>query len=242
MSYKLNANFVPLNEPVNGFIGTANLLIADAIKINGISVFEKDGNYNIQFAGFGEGEGRKSYVVPASKEAYAEILSVIEKAVKDPEHHFGWATGDHFKWNKDQKKFEQMDIIGEAVKEPYADTRFHVEVKGLCTLYGITTQEVEKKGEKGGSFIAVDPPKLDPYEKEGEKVYRPVFEGVVNKSEYNGEKHEFDFGSYLDNAILGKRKDLLNRHPSLDEQVKGAAQKAAQAEAGKEGPAPEHSR
>lgn len=242
MSYSMNSNFYPAREPKNGFIGTADLLIANGIKIRGIAVFEKENGYNIQFAGFGEGDGRKSYVVPASKEAYADILSVIQKAVEDPEHHFGWSSGDHFEWDEQAKKFKQLEISGEAVKEPYADARFQIEVKDLCTLYGITTHEVEKKGEKGGTFIAVDPPKLEPYEKNGEKIYPPVFEGWVNKYEKNGKEHKFDFGSYLDGAILGKRKELLNRHPSLDEQVKGAAGKAAQAPAGKEGPAPEQAR
>lgn len=234
-NYNMSANFYPLNEPKNGFIGSANVLIANGIRIRGISVFEKDGAYNIQFAGFGDGENRKSYVVPASKEAYAQFLSVIEKAIAEPENHFAWSSGKYFEWDETNKKFKDLEITGEAVQEPYADARFQIEIKDLCTLFGTTTQEVAKKGEKGGTFISVRPPKLDSYEKAGETVYPPVYEGWVNKYEKDGKEHKFDFGRYLDGAIVALRKDLLNRHPSLDAQIKdAAAQSAAQPEPGKD--------
>lgn len=242
MSYSMNSNFYPAREPKNGFIGNADVTIANAIRIRGIAVFEKDGERHISFPGFGEGDNRKSYIVPASKEAYAEFLSVVEKAVADDEKHFGWVTGDHFEWDEKAKKFKQLDISGEAVSEPYADARFQIEIKDLCTLYGITTQEKEyTKDGKTGKFIAVDPPSTTPYEKDGEKVYPLAFEGWTNKYEKDGEKKQFDFGRYLEGQIVAQRKELLNRRPSLDEQVNNAEQRAAQAE-GKEGPAPEKAR
>ena len=41
--FKMTSNFYPADEPKNGYIGKADLTIAEAIKINGISVFNNNG-------------------------------------------------------------------------------------------------------------------------------------------------------------------------------------------------------
>ena len=234
MSYNMKSNFYPAKEPKNGYIGMADLTIANAIRIRGIAVFEKDGQRHMQFPGYGEGENRGSYVIPASKEAYSEMLAVVEKAIADPEQHFGWTSG---------KMNPRLEVSGGAVSEPYADARFSVVVEDLCTLRGVSTREVEyQKDGKDAKFVSMDMPTLPPYEKDGEKVYPAVFEGLKSEYEKDGEKKVKDFGDLMNGLILNKRKELLERRPSLDEQVNGAEQKAAQAQAGKDGPAPEHER
>lgn len=79
---KLTANFFPAEEQKNGYIGKANITIANAIRLNGISVFMPEaGGIHISFPEFGEGENRASYVIPKSKEAYEAMLDVVAKAV-----------------------------------------------------------------------------------------------------------------------------------------------------------------
>ena len=232
--YSMKANFYPAQEPKNGYIGMADFTIANAIRIRGIAVFEKEGSHHIQFPGYGEGESRGSYVIPASKDAYAEMLSVVEKAIADPEHHFGWTTG---------QMNPRLEVSGFAVTEPYADGRFSIAIEDLCTLQGITTHEVPySRDGKPDKFVAVDMPSLDPYEKEGKKVYPAAFEGLVDSYEKDGEKKTKDFGKLIHGLVLGKRKELLERHPSIDEQVNQAQQKAAEAKGSKEGPAPVQAR
>lgn len=234
-NYHLSSNFYPAAEEKNGYIGMADITVANALRIRGIAVFEKDGEHHIQFPGWGEGEDRKSYVIPASKEAYAALLAVVKKAVADPQHHFGWTTG---------QMNPRLEVSGKAVTEPYADARFNLSVENLCTVTGISTREVKytKDDGKPGKFIAVDMPSLDPYEKEGKLVYPVAFEGLKSEYEKDGEKKSKDFGDLINGLVLAERKKVLSRHPSLDDQVKNAEQKAAQNQAEKEAPALEPAR
>ena len=215
--YNMKANFYPAAEPKNGYIGFADLTIAEAIRIRGIAVFEKDGGgYNIHFPGYGEKD--TSFVSPSSKEAYAQMLSVVESAVKDPEHHFGWQTG---KYNP------ELSVKGWAVNEPYADSRYHLQVGDLCQLHQLSARVVDYKDDgKDKSFVSVDLPTLPPYpDKDGNQVYPPVFEGLKSPYEKDGVKKEKDFGLLIRNLVLAERKKVLE-HPPLEEQIDNAAQRS----------------
>jgi len=238
MSYNMKANFYPANEPKNGYIGIADLTISNAIRIRGIAVFENaedKGKHHIQFPGYGEGDARRSYVIPKSQEAYAEMLSVVEKAIADTEKHFGWVSGE---------MNPRLEVSGIAVQEPYADARFNLAVGDLCTVTGIATREVEYENSAGNpsKFVAVDMPQLAPYEKDGKKVYPDAVEGLVSKYEKDGKEKSKDFGVLINNLVRGERNKVLDIHPNLDEQVKNAEQRTAAAETGKESPAPEKAR
>ena len=219
--YNMKANFYPATEPKNGYLGFADLTISNAIRIRGIAVFEdREGDgHHIQFPEYGEGETRGSYIIPSSKEAYAQMLGVIESAMNDPENHFGWVTG---------KMNPELQVSGRAVTEPYADGRFSVNVADICTLRGVATREVNyEKDGKAGHFVSVDVPVLTPYERDGEKVYPPVFEGLKSKYERDGQEQEKDFGLLMRNLVLAERKKVLEKHEDLDKQIEGAEQKAA---------------
>ena len=235
--YNLKANFYPAKEAKNGYLGFADLTVSNAIRIRGIAVFENaEGNgHHIQFPGYGEGAEARHYVVPDSKEAYAAMLNVIENALEDKEHHFGWSSG---------KMNPRIEVRGHAVDEPYADGRFTVEVEGLCSLHGVSTREASYKDRDGNekSFIAVDVPNLPPYEKNGEKIYPGVFEGLKSKYEKDGKEHVKDCGHLIRNLVLAERKKVLEQRPSLEEQVATAAGKTAKADTGKNAPVPEMSR
>ena len=229
--YNMRANFFPAREPINGFIGSANLAISNVIRLNGIAVFEKEsGGHHIQFPGFGE---NGSYVVPNSKEAFAQILDVIEKAVADNEKHFGHVAG---------KMKVPLSVSGKAVNEPYADGRYSLAVGDICNVYGITTQVVpyEKEG-KESSFVAVRVPNLPPYEKDGEKVFPPVFKGLKSHYEVDGKEKETDYAQLIQAMVISERKKILSK-PPLENQMDTAAQKAAHAEPGKDAPAQEPQR
>ena len=115
---KLTANFFPAEEKKNGYIGKANITIADAIRLNGISVFAPEtGGVSISFPEYGEGENRRSYVVPKSKEAYEALLTVVAKAVGN-DNHFGFTSGEYG---------PHMDVHGRTVNEPYADARSSID-------------------------------------------------------------------------------------------------------------------
>lgn len=228
--YNMRANFYPVNEPINGFIGSADLTISNIIRIKGVAVFEKDdGSHHIQFPGFGD-TGR--YVVPSSKESFAQMLDVIEKAIAD-EKHFGHVSG---------KMHVPLSVSGKAVNEPYADGRYSLAVGDICNIYGITTQEVpyEKDG-KESSFVAVRVPNLPPYEKDGDKVFPPVFKGLKSHYEVDGKEKETDFAQVIQAMIISERKKILSKSP-LENQVENAAQKAAHAELQKDEPVQETQR
>ena len=221
--YNLKANFFPAHEPKNGYIGVANLTIGNAIRINGIAVFDNhdNGGHHIQFPGYGEGDKAGSYVIPSSKEAYAAMLDVVEKAIGN-ENHFGWSAGE---------MNPRMSVSGIAVEEPLADGRFSIDIQDLCSLRGVTTREVNYT-EAGNvkSFVSVDMPSLPPYtNRENKTVYPNVFEGLVSKYEKDGHPKEKDFGQLIRDLVLSERIKAHDRRPSLEETM-SRAQEAAHAD------------
>lgn len=222
---KLTANFYPAQEPVNGYIGKAYITIADAIRINGISVFApENGPFHINFPEFGEGETRRSYVVPKSSEMYEAMLDVVAKAVGNTDKHFGFTTGEYG---------PHMEVHGKAVNEPYADARFSIDVADICTLHGLTTRVVEyEKDGKNRSFVSVDKPTIATYENaEGEMQYRPAFEGRVSVwKDKEGVEQKRDWGQLMQGLVLSERKKLLERKPALEDQMKDAESRTAPAQ------------
>lgn len=221
----LKSNFYPASEPKNGYIGKADITIANAFGINNISVFEKDGGYALHFSEYGD-KGN-SYVIPKTKEAYAAFLSVVEKAIHD-EGHFGYEKGSYG---------PELKVTGTKVNEKYADGRYSVEIGDLCTLNGITTRwvEYEKDGNKQG-FVSVDMPaardadgKVRMYKNaEGKDVASLEFQGLVSKwQDKEGKDVELDWGVKLADAVKKVRKELMpekyaDKKPPLKEQVAGA--------------------
>lgn len=212
---KMTANFYPAAEPKNGYIGKADITISNAIRLNGISVFQKpdEKGIRISFPGFGEGENTKSYVVPKSKEAHAAMREVVEMAV-DSEKHFGYNQGDYG---------VRLEVSGNLVNEPYADGRFSCEVGDVCTLYGITTRPVtyEKEG-KTHSFTAVDMPSIGSYESQnGEKQYRNAFEGRQSSwTTKEGNEVHRDYAQLLSGLIRGERKAKMKEKEQGKDQGK----------------------
>lgn len=211
---KLTANFYPAKEQKNGYIGKADITIGNAIRLNGISVFQspQDGNFSISFPEFGDGA---SYVVPKSAEAYAAMLDVVATAV-DNDKHFGYNQGDYG---------VHLDANGKMVQEPYADGRFSIDVDDICVLYGITTRAVEyEKDGKTRSFTAVDLPTIGSYEKDGETQYQTAFEGRISSwKDKEGKEQSIDYGQRLSGLVRAERKALVQeRKPALEDQVKGA--------------------
>lgn len=220
---KMTANFYPATENKacgneSLYIGKADITIANALRINGLSVFLHDGEYNISFPEFGDGA---SYVVPQSKEAYAAMRDVVAMAVGN-EKHFGYNNGDYG---------IKLDVQGKLVDEPYADGRFSASVEGVCTLYGITTREVEYEKEDGKTarFVAVNLPNIYSYEKDGEKQYQTAFEGRISAwTDKEGKEQSINYGQILEGKVRAERKALIKeRKPALDEQMKGAEQRKA---------------
>lgn len=215
---KMTANFYPApeNKPCGGeslYLGKADLTIANAIRINGISVFLNKGEYNINFPEFGEGT---SYVVPHSKEAYAAMRDVVAMAV---------ASKNHFGYNKGEYGIH-FDVSGNLVQEPYADGRFSASIPDLCTLYGITTRPVEYERADGqmGRFVAVNMPTIYSYEKDGEKQYQTAFEGRISAwTDKAGQEQSINYNQILEGKVRSERKTLIKeRKPTLDSQMKDA--------------------
>ena len=232
---KLTANFFPANEIVrctNGsdYLGKANITIANAIRLNGISVFrDQSGEIDINFPGFGDGV---SYVVPQSKEAYAALRDVVSMAIEN-ENHFGYNSGRYG---------VELNVTGHLVDEPYADARFSVDVDDICRLYGITTREVEyTKDGKDKSFTSVDYPTIGSYEKDGEMQYQTAFEGRISAwKDQEGKDQSFNYDQRLRGMILGERSSLLKeleqeKNSSLAEKMQGAEARRA----GNRAPEPE---
>lgn len=217
---KLTANFFPAHEPKNGFIGMANITVANAMRLNGISVFDRGENgIGIAFPGYGEGENARSYVVPQSKEAYAAMCEVVAMAVSS-ENHFGYNKGDYG---------VRLEVSGKAVQEPYADARFHCQVGDVCTLYGISTREVSY--EKDGAtktFVSVDMPNIGSYDKDGEKQYRTAFEGRKSTwTDKDGKEASRDYAQLLTGLVLNERKEIIKEKgkSSFDDKLKDAEEK-----------------
>lgn len=237
--YALKANFYPAQEPKNGYIGKADLTIANAVEIDNISVFDDGaGNRSIQFAKFGK-DNERSYVIPSSKEAFAAALAVISKAV-DQEKHFAVEKGDF------GVKFE---VRGAKVQEPYADGRYTISVGDFCTLNGIATREVThtKDGETK-KFVSVDFPTVRDEEgkvrlytdKEGNQFASLQYQFLKNEyKDKEGKDVVMNYKTLANNMVLKCRKEMLN---CLDASIDAAkAQKGAVAQ-GKDAPVQEQGR
>lgn len=220
--FELKSNFYPASEPKNGYIGRADLAIADSIRINDISVFKKEDGYNIQFAEFGEG---RSYVVPDSKDAYAAMMGAIEKAI-NADNHFAVVSGKKALRMKDyQDKKKELVVKGHSVNEKYVDARYSLEIVGLCTLYGVTSKYVQDTEKKRG-FIGVDMPvsrdadgKVRMYtDKEGKEKASLVFQGITHKTQdADGKEVAMDYADKIRDAVRAEHNSL--RKKSLDGQV-----------------------
>ena len=229
---KLSANFYPAREEKNGYLGKADITIADAIRLNGISVFRnKDDSIGIRFPDYTLSNGENlSYVTPKSPEAYAALCSVVAKAMEN-EKHFGFITGTYLR----NQPGEGIEVHGKAVQEPYADARFNVDIADMVSLHGIRTyrQSFEKNG-RSGQFTAVKMPVINSWETaEGEKRYQTAFEGRFRAAiDREGKEYTTDYADLLNGLILAERKVVLNldRKPGLNDQVKAAeAQKSTSA-------------
>lgn len=230
---KLSANFYPAKEEKNGYLGKANITIADAIRLNDVSVFRSrfDDSINLRFPEYEISGGEKlSYVTPKSPEAYAALCGVVAQAMEN-ENHFGFITGTYLK----NQPGERIEVHGKAVQEPYADARFNVDIADVVSLHGIRTyrESFEKNGRKG-QFTSVKMPIIRSYETaEGEKRYQQAFEGRIRTGTLeDGTDFTIDYADKLQGLILAERKIVLNldRKPSLSDQMKDAeASKGGQA-------------
>lgn len=240
--YELKANFHPTAEPKNGYIGKADIKIANSFQINNISVFkgEEENSYNIHFSEYAEG---KSYVVPLNKEAHAAMLDVISKAVEQ-EGHYAFTRGERSMRLKDYgDKKANITVKGYAVDEPYADGRFSVEIADFCVLRGITTHVVDyEKDGKQQSFVSVNMPRVTDadgkvrlYEgSDGKEHASEEFCALVNQwTDAEGKKNSIDWVYKLAEAVRAERNVVLNN--SLDGKIAGAkAQQAETSEVSKE--------
>lgn len=221
--YALKANFYPAQEQKNGYMGKADITVANGVHLNNISVFARDGGYGLSFAKFGKEDNERSYIIPASKEAYAAMVAVVENAIHS-EGHFGYTKGD---------LGIHMEVHGAKVDEPYADGRFTIEVGDFCILNGVSTRVVpfEKDG-KDASFVSVDLPVVTDAEgkaqrytgKDGKEQVNHQFEFLKSTwTDKDGEKQSVDYDRILTGKVLAKRKELME--PTLDEKIaEGKAQ------------------
>lgn len=206
--YALKANFFPAQEPKMGYIGKADVTVGNAVRLNNISVFknEQDGTYSIAFAKFGKNNER-SYVIPASKEAFAAAVAVVGKAV-EAEKHFAFEKGDYG---------VKLEVNGARVNEQYADGRFSIKVGDFCTLNGISTREVEYvRDGKDESFVAVDFPAVRDAEgnvslytdKDGNQKANLQFEGLKDHYTKDSKEVSTDYQALMNNMIRKHRNEL----------------------------------
>jgi len=216
--YKMTSNFYPAEEIKNGYIGKANLIIGESIRINGISVFDHGGEISMRFPEYERRDNgeKESYVVPKSAEMYAAMLDTVKMAVNDDKYHFGHVKG---------KCDPYITVSGKKVDEPLADGRFSLEVSDVCVLYGITTKVANKEKDP---FVAVDAPNIGKYtNRENEVVYNKAFEGLVYRYRENGKEKSKDFTVLINNLIRNERDKLYGiTRPSFDNRVKNASREA----------------
>lgn len=218
---RLTANFYPASEPKpyegGVYVGKANITIANAMRLNDISVFLSDaGKLSINFPEYESGGEKKSFVIPKSKEAYAAMCSVVEKA-RESEQGFAFTQGTYN---------PTMTARGGLVNEPFADGRFGVEVGDICTIVGLTTRKASYTVDNEEKhFVAVDLPNIigqdgkpSTYEKDGKTMYNKVFEPCVSSwTDTEGHKRSKDFGRTLTGAVLKCRKELLEKEASKEQ-------------------------
>lgn len=85
--FQMQARFFPAENVVDRCIGQAELVIADAILLRGISVLQQGrcGKLSLRFPTFGS--EKDSYVIPEDKAAYMQMLHVVRMAVKENGFH-----------------------------------------------------------------------------------------------------------------------------------------------------------
>ena len=111
--------------------------------------------------------------------------------------------------------------------------RFSIEVEDICVLYGLTTRVVDyEKDGQDRSFVSVDKPTIATYkDKEGNDQYRPAFEGRVSVwKDREGVEQKRDWGQLMQGLVLAERKNVLERKPALEDQVKNAEARTAPAQ------------
>ena len=216
--FKMTSNFYPAEEPKNGYIGKADLTIAEAIRINGISVFENNGVIGMRLPEYERRDNglRESYVIPKSTEVYASMLKTIEMAVKDEKYHFGHVNGKYNPF---------ISVSGKKVDEPYADGRFSIDIENTCTLYGVKTRIRNAEKEP---FVAVDMPTISKYtNSENEVVYKPAFEGLTYKHMRDGKEEYKHFDTLIKNLVRAEREKVhSNERTSFDDKLKDASKEA----------------
>lgn len=226
--YRMSANFYPARNPKNGYVGKANLTIGNGIRLNDISVFEKDDAVNLAFPSYRDKDGEEhSYIIPASKDAYAAMLEVIMCA-RTLENHFAYTKGE---------VNPELSVVGRLSTNQYADGYYALRVKDCCTLPGISTRQVEIDREgKTKKFVSVDLPELvDSNGKathytdgDGKEQYNTVFNGLIDKwTDKDGKEQEKNFSTLITRMVLSCRKRELEKKPSLNEKVKAAESKKA---------------
>ena len=95
--------------------------------------------------------------------------------------------------------------------------------------------------DRGVHADAVNIPNLPPYEKDGEKVYPPIFKGLKSTWEQDGKPASMDYAQFIRHLVIAEREKVLGKEP-LDQQVGNAEKKAKQGVSGKDAPAKETQR
>jgi len=230
---KLDEQGNALMSEAGAYVGKANITIANAIRINDISVFAYDsGKMTLNFPEYSSRNGEdRSYVIPKSADAYAAMVSVVE-AARASEQGFAFTQGTYNPFLK---------VHGTLVDEPYADGRFSLEVGDVCTLHGLATRKAEYTVDgETHHFVAVDLPnsidhatgKASTYEKDGHTRYNKVYEPLISTwTNQEGEKRSKDYGRVVNRLVLKERKQLreATREQSPEQEKTGLDQQLAQA-------------
>jgi len=223
---RLTANFYPAQEPTRfegkeysdpetgeqrmsqggEYVGKAAITIANAFRLNDISVFHMDdGTHSLRFPDFPSIDAdtntptRVSFIVPKSPEAYAAMVDIVEKA-RESDQGFAYANGDY---NPTVVAHGSLANTVNSEGKVIADGRFSVELGDVCVLRGVSTRpaEYEVNGEKH-RFVAVDIPnaldaedKPSTYEKDGQTLYNKVCTPLISKwTNKEGEPKSKNYG------------------------------------------------
>lgn len=139
--YQLKSSFRPASSHKNSYIGKADITVGNAVKLNDVSVFEKDGIIKIHFQSYGEKQ--YGFVVPHSKDVYAALCNIVEKAVHSKNH-------EAFENGEVNPTFT---VTGAKVSDSFVDGRFSVEIPGFCKLNGISTRELNAENKECVSVL-----------------------------------------------------------------------------------------